>query len=184
MASSDSSHEMMVSHADRMWQAERENAARIQDRINLTAAAIVALLGLGLFGFVWTLDDKSHPVLGPIMMVAVHVLLVLALLFFALSLGRLYSGPTASASATDELEFESKDSESPLWTAVYNRIISAYTDLKQSNARHRLRLRKAQVSFVLGMACVFLSVILYLLCSLPSKIHVESVNHGENSTNK
>jgi hypothetical protein len=41
----------MVSHSDRMWKAEEQNAARIANRSNLALTAISAVIGLKLLAF-------------------------------------------------------------------------------------------------------------------------------------
>src|SRR4051812_24120332 len=106
-------NDVLIDHAARMWESERENAARIQERLNLTGAAIVALLGLGLFSFVWTFQAPSHPLLSAWLVIVIHALLILAVIAFAVSLGRLYSGPTASGTATECLELDESDLGDP-----------------------------------------------------------------------
>jgi hypothetical protein len=81
-----SPNETLIEHADRMWQAERENAGRIADRINILAGGTIALLGIGLFNVDWLVDVESVPLLHPFFTGTIHALLLLALLLFARAL--------------------------------------------------------------------------------------------------
>jgi len=179
-------NDTLVEHADRLWQAERENAARIEARVQLVGGGSVALLGLGCFAFEWQYYAPSSPVCPVWATIAIHLLLALSLIFFALSLGRLYAeSPSAKenvpVTATESMELKESDAGKPIKAIVWAKTYRAYLDLKRRNARQRFRLWKGQQLFSFGLIAIFFAILLYIFASLPNKLRAVT-EHGPDNT--
>src|ERR1051325_9244215 len=88
--------QVLVDHAVRCWDAERENANRLSSRGTLVLSALAALFGLGLFRIDWfrgAADVSRVPL--PWCVWLVKSFLALALVFFAAAFVRIIgrSGP-------------------------------------------------------------------------------------------
>jgi Ca2+/Na+ antiporter len=195
---SKTANDVLIEHADRMWQSECENAARLANQIQVLAGGTIALLGLGLFGFKWLAEAPSKPVLNTSVTIILTCLLTISLLLFVAVLISLYSrehrpsqqesesegsGRQAPVASAEWLEITGDDAEKPTKTIVFKKTYWAYTDLKQRNANQRLKLVRGERFLAGAIICIFLAILLYLWASLPARIGygLESAHHEPDS---
>lgn len=172
-------NETLIEHVARLWAAECENATRIANRSQLFAGGILALLGLGLFGFEWTYEMDSVRVCHPNVTIFIHILLVGVVVCFTWALGHFYLGAdNASTTAAESMEITQADVDrgQPVRHIVFNKVYNAYFNLKARNRRQRIRLKKGKDRFTVGVALTLLAVLVYLGGSLPTKIDVEAID--------
>ncbi len=148
-----------------MWDAERENAERISQKYQLVSAGVFALLGLGLFSFEWMYQEPSEPLMWRWAIAVTHLLLIAAVICYALSLGIIYLAPAARrGTATSQLEpWREKDWKGKsVRLVIQNRTLAAYTDLRDRNRTHWTRYKRAQRWLSGGLFLTFLAILLYL----------------------
>jgi hypothetical protein len=174
-----------LEHADRCWEAERENAERLNDRKRQILTASAALFGLGLYSVQWLRDPKNvSNIRWDCIAVAIRGTLALSLFFFGLSLVRMMvrrastaAGNTSTASNSLELlpseigKLQGMDEDSSRLRA-FALTYGAFIDLKQRNAKTAKRLEAAQQFFIYGICLVFLAVIAYIVSSYPPIFNV------------
>lgn len=173
-----SSVEILIDHAHRMWESERENAGRIAQRTQLVAGGIVALIGLGLFGFNWLYEVPSRPMLPWWLAGGMHLFLLGTLFCFMQALAILFQSGGRDGTATELLEIAGGDVGRPIRRLVLSKVNAAYYDLKERNAEKWLRLKRAQEWFSYGVVLVFLTLLCYLGGSLPAKMSPEGSSYG------
>jgi hypothetical protein len=169
----DDADDVWLAHAERCWQAERENADRVDRRTNLISAAVFALLGLGLYRVEWFggATDVAR-VQSWLVVVMIKALLIAALGCFSWALGVLHLfGPrTAHAgprTASALLEIIEGDKHLRSRRVAFVRTYRAAEDLRRRNDRRWQKLDKAQKWFQIGVCLVILSIMLYMICSSP-----------------
>lgn len=168
-------NEVLIEHAARLWQAECENASRIASRIQIIAGVIIALLGLGLFNFEWFYQIPSAAVCPPAVVVIVHGLLALVVLSFGLALGRIFLRPDNGAGhASEKMELHDEDAGESVRRLAFIKTYAAYYELKERNQKEKLRLRRGQAWFQVGVGLLFLAVLVYLFGSIGAKIYLEN----------
>lgn len=174
-------NDVLVDHADRLWQAAVEDASRLANRGQLIAGAMIALLGLGFFSFVWLQQTPVIPMCAWWVTTIIHLLLIAAVLHFAFSLARLYYRPNPTnyrASDLMEINQDADIGRSIRWL-VFWKTYNAYLDLASRNDRERKELRRGQELFSRGVGLLLLSVLIYLAGSLPAKIYPEALNYEQ-----
>jgi len=165
---------MLVEHAERCWQAERENAERLSKRATLLLSAVAALLGIGLFRLDWHIPpDHVSAIHPPWLRWAVRILLGIGALlatvafFRTLSVRRVGKRERRRAFASNNLALAISDIVNPPQNAkrtrqlVFVRIYKAYLDLQKRNAREKRRLDHAQVILVFSVVFVVLGLLAY-----------------------
>src|ERR1700722_11403237 len=92
---------ILVEHAVRCWDAERENASRLSSRGTLLLSALAALFGLGLFRIDWYRGEHDvSRVPWTWAAWAIKILIGIALVMFALSFWKIM-GRRGSRNAGD-----------------------------------------------------------------------------------
>lgn len=182
----DTSADALIEHADRCWEAECENARRVAEQRKLLAAAIVGLLGLGLYKVEWlrAVDHVSRLHVWHLD-VAVKLFLMVALYRFTGSLVALYRRTDANASdagtkgltASEKLAFRHKDRAVPVKRAIASRTYRAYLELQKRNVSQWIRLQKAQRLFGQGFLCVILALAMYIVGSVPPVLTKDTKGH-------
>lgn len=177
----EAARDAMIAHAERCWRAECENAQRIADQKKLLSAAIVGLLGLGLFKVDWLMDGDhvSRLHCWP-MDVAVKLLLIVAIYCFAAALYALYRltdkddeetpGQPRHYTASQAMAFQPGDGNRPMKKVVATRIYKAYLELQRRNARQWDKVKVGQGRFAWGFFLVLVALVLYLIGSSPPTI--------------
>ena len=107
----------------------------------------------------------------------VSALLTGALLCFALVLVVLYSrprqteDPSKPAAAAEHLEISPEDDpDTPTKTIAFRKTWNAYWDLKERNARWRLRLQRGEKFLAYAIVCIFLAIGTFLWASVPARM--------------
>lgn len=164
--------DQLIEHADRCWEAERENADRVFSRRRSVATAIVVVLGLGLYKIEWYRDAEASPVLAEGWAIwTVKTLLILSIILFARALYVLFWSTTAERTASYKLAFRRADRNKPPDATIMKRTYSAYLDLRRQNAEEWDKLHRGERAAGMAVACVFLAFLLYVYCSVPPTIH-------------
>lgn len=160
----------MVDHAVRCWEAERENAQRIESRRQLIAGAVVAVLGLGFFKFEWAVNPAFTPtVTDPYASLAIRTLLALAIGLFASALFALFRTPRKPhLTASYRLAVRREDADQPFSRVAFLRTYKAYLALQRGNARQWTRLKNAERLFGAGGALILTAMVLYLFFGAPA----------------
>ncbi len=180
----------LVEHAVRCWEAERENAARLANRVALVLSVVAALFGLGLFRLEWFRRADEVPRLHPEWSYwLLKSPLTGALIFFGISFWKLLKSTSPPAprgavekprphrghavQAADYLALGRSVIEQPpgegseVRRLVFARVYRAYLDLRARNARKRQALDEGQVWFLLGLFVVGLTLRLYIWFAEP-----------------
>jgi len=168
---------ILIDHAIRCWNAERENAERIQGRMKMMATLAAAVFGIGLFRFDWFVDPKHVSRIPSAFWVwTIKILLLGALVFFAYSFyclqRQMRRRRTMNASwhmflvNREILNFPQDSHDATI--VVVDKIQRASLSLLRRNARFDERLRWANRWFFSGLALVFFAVAFYILFSVPT----------------
>ena len=171
---------LLVKHAERCWNAERENAERLGRRLNLVLSAAAALFGLGLFRIEWFRSQDEISVLPPRVAVLIKLLLLISLVAFAFAFYKLFRTTRSIRDendhvlqASDRLRLSESVLSSPptdpdgVRRLVFARVYRAYIDLRDRNIEKRERLEKGQQWFITGMFFVAAAISLYFAYGEP-----------------
>ncbi len=177
------STEVLVEHAHRLWVCECENAERISKKSQLFAGAVLAMLGLGLFNLSWRYGWSTSPIFPAWLAWILHALLFAAICCFAWSLALMYGlKPAKHGTSTELMELTDEDIGKPIRGLIFNKVYSAYFDLKDRNRFHWNKLKKAQKWFSSGVALVFLVVVTYHWGSIGAR--TDQGGHHEHGNTK
>lgn len=177
--------EVLIEHANRMWLAECENASRIAQRSQVVAGGIIALFGLGLYSIDWLYETPSSQMVHWALVLFMHLLLLGTLGCFVKALAVLFlEHDGRPGTASEELEILENDTGKPIRRLVLNKTNAAYFELKDRNAAAWLRLKRSQEWFSWGFGLVLITILCYLVGSLPTKMFPEDGRdeHNDNRT--
>jgi hypothetical protein len=171
--------EVLVEHAVRCWDSERENANRLSSRGTLLLSALAALFGLGLFRIDWFRGEKDVSRISSLTAIwAIKILMSLGLVMFGLAffqiMGRSSSRKKQSrANASDYLSLpQSIITKGPpagdeARKLVFVRIYRAFSDLQVRNSLRKKSLDLGQQLFLIGLALIAISILVYIFASEP-----------------
>lgn len=184
----------LIEHANRCWEAERENADRVLLRRRSVATAIAVVLGLGLYKVEWVYDPEMSPVIDgvAVAMVIRGVLLVGMLLFLRALYILFWSRQDKSKrdsllpkqTASYKLAFKPTDKDRPPELAVMRRTYSAYLDLRAQNASEWDKLRRGERTAGFALIFVFSAFAMYVFLAVPPIMPMEAPNDDDRDTRK
>lgn len=163
--------DLVVEHIARMWDAATQNAERVSSRIQLLAGVVGGLLSLIIFGFTWTYDVPSAPMLPWWPTIIIHVLLSGTVGLLCLALLRLYVKTARLPLAADKMELDATEIPSADALRIAELIYAAYANLKDRNDKERQRLASAEVLTGWAVVLVVVAGMIHLWASLPAKLH-------------
>lgn len=164
----------LIGHADRMWKAEEQNAARLAARANLVLSGIAALIGLKVYAIGKEFDTVINAPVGSKLcsfwMCAILSLLCIGgALWFVLDIRR--GARTKSSTASLKLELDPElvkyaMGNEPFPDAfaaemVFSTTSEAAADLKDRNASRGKAVSRSQILLFLGAISLFASMVLY-----------------------
>jgi hypothetical protein len=169
-----------VEHADRCWEAERENAERMQSRVRLLLSAVSAIFGIGLLKANDFRADLDGWALWAVMATAALGLVFLAFAFGSIfGVRRLRTGVVEQRerhapgreparvrvrSASDHLARPAESYLNPprdpdeVRKLVFARICRAFLDLRERDARQESAVDRGQQWLLLGLLLLTLAV--------------------------
>ena len=190
--------ECLLAHAERYWDAERENAARLTTRAGVTMTALGALFGLGLYRIEWFRGYRDVLRTESICAaMSVKFMLIVGLLFFVSafllmvrsSRLRLSQAVTAAFGngdydgvfygtaadklglSPDEIKNLPKMNDVSARQLVFVHVYRAADSLRKMNIIRAKHLHRANLMFSFGLICVSIAVLLYILNSEPAMIN-------------
>ncbi|MBX3382313.1 MAG: hypothetical protein KF864_02270 [Phycisphaeraceae bacterium] len=183
--------QLLIAHADRMWKAEEQNAARLAARTNLVLTGVTAIIGLKVFSLGKELDVVLNaPLSVPLVFfwqcLAGSTGCLACALWIALDtrLGTSHF----SSSASEDLWLDQKvvdlvltQDDAPERKMVPGMVFSATQeaalDLQDRNARRGVAIMKAQTLFFVAVGFAITSMILYtwVKCEQTAQKSVETI---------
>jgi len=104
-----SANDVLISHADRLWNSATQNAARIAQRVQILGGGIVVLLGLSYSSVGWLTNAPTLMTYHAWFMSIIMVLFIIAIIFFGKALAHLYIRGDSSGMAADLMEMDKSD---------------------------------------------------------------------------
>lgn len=159
---------ILLAHADRMWKAEENNAARLATRANFVLSLISAVIGLKLFALgreaavMWTQADLWPSILFWGLVLASAIALLYSLL---LVLNVRWGKPRAHQTASKLLGLDRRVTNAP-WQLeeveagwyIFRTTVLAAEDLCVRNGERKQAIDTAQVAFLVGFLTLLGSV--------------------------
>jgi len=180
--------QVLVDHAVRCWDSERENANRLSSRATLLLSALAALFGLGLFRIDWFRGEKDVcRVESAAIVWTIKGLLILALVTFGSAFFRIMGRrgkrkENEKPHASDSLGLPASIiTDGPpvgddARRMVFVRVYRAFSELQTRNALRKTALDQGQQWFLFGLCLIAIALILYTLGSEPPRIKPEASN--------
>lgn len=167
----------LIEHAERMWEAEVENARRLSQRVNLLFSVMAALFGLGLFKIEWYRKaDEISRINSVWAECLVRTLLIIAIGCIAYAFWKLLAHlprKSESPQASHVLALDPEFLEHPGTSirrakkAAFIKTYLAAQDLRRRNIRELERVDESQRPLIIGLSLVLISLLVFIATSGP-----------------
>lgn len=184
----------LVTHMDRCWKANCENAERLNKKIGLLVSALAVLFGLGLYRIEWLVDAKQVSRVQPEWLVwPLKSILAISLICFGRGLYLALKGVRAGGprpSACDLLPFPREIVKCPPLTdretraQVFYRLDKAVTELSTQNSEKSARIIACEKWFIWGLTLVLAILVIYTFVSVPPMFRLNEDNHAAERSNE
>lgn len=173
---------LLLDHAIRCWDAERENANRLSARSTWLLSAMAAIFTLGLFRIDWLRGEHDQARIHSVCCIwVIKGCLCLGLLLFAFAFYRVVAKRATpirdqadnKPHASDHLALPAHVFSDPAVThddlnrLIFTRTYKAYLSLQTRNAFRKQAQDDAQKWLLLGLSFIALAILTYILSSEP-----------------
>lgn len=173
-------NKLYIDHAVRCWDAERENAQRIEAQLKLGSTVAGLLLGLGFFKVEWFYrGDELSRVHMPLAVCLIKTCLVIALLLLVCSFAIMVRRPRrdrrgrSKSTASWHLYLGNPNIKALPTHAegatmlIFQRIHGAYLSLLYRNELLRNQVKVARRYFIGGVFAIFIAIAFFIIFSVP-----------------
>jgi hypothetical protein len=183
--------DILLEHESRCWDAERENAERLNNRTKLMSAIAIGVIGVGFYKFDWVYDPQQVSRFGIGWgLFFVRILVSVALLCWSISLwlAMRLSRPRRKPHASHYMFFNSRMIQGPpraldiAAATALSKLHRASLSLMLRNLRLDVRLRWSMRWFFIGTFIAIITILVSIWFSVPPTIADEGNSHNERTS--